>query len=82
MGNLARNYFRGPGYHTWDSSIFKTIPITERISTELRLQGYNLTNTPEFVNPQSNVNNGDFGKDQSTRLSSERRVEIAVRLIF
>ncbi len=82
IGNLARNYFRGPGTHTWDASVFKTIPMGERFRTQLRLEGFNLTNTPQFQNPDGNVGNGDFGQETATKLSSERRVQIAIRLEF
>ena len=39
-----------------DMSLFKNFNITERIKAQLRLQAYNLTNTPHFGNP-----NGDLG---------------------
>src|SRR5208337_1761750 len=41
-GNLPRGYFHGPGVKTWDSSVFKTISLTERYKMELRLEGINV----------------------------------------
>ncbi len=82
IGNLARNYFHGPGSHVWDMSMFKDIPVTETIKSELRLEMYNVTNTPQFQNPTGDLNSGDFGKQNNAKLSSERRLQIALRLIF
>jgi Carboxypeptidase regulatory-like domain len=85
VGTLPRNYFHGPGYHTWDASIFKQFSITERVKTEFRVQGYNLTNTPAMQNPDGGWNggsNGNFGKVTNSRFSSERQLEFGLRFIF
>ncbi len=83
VGNLPRNFFPGPGTHTWDTSLFKTFNITERVKTELRAQVYNLTNTPQFQTPDSNYNNGDFGQLNNVRLSpTNRELEVAFRVSF
>ncbi|MFZ3343476.1 MAG: TonB-dependent receptor [Terriglobales bacterium] len=83
VGDLGRNAFPGPGTHTWDTSLFKTFNVTERVKTELRAQVYNLTNTPQFQTPDSNYNNGDFGQLNAVRLSpSNRELELAFRISF
>jgi len=43
-GNLARNKFYAPGYADVDFSVFKNIPITERLKIQLRAEMYNLFN--------------------------------------
>ena len=43
-GNLSRNKFYGPGFADVDFSVFKNIPITERLKIQLRAEMYNLTN--------------------------------------
>lgn len=90
IGNLERNYFHGPGLHTWDASIFKNIQITERVQTQFRFEGFNLTNTIQFQNPDgrfgsvsgSSWSNGNFGKETATRFSSERQFQFALRVTF
>lgn len=84
VGNLPRNYFPGPGTHTWDTSMVKTISITEHEQTEFRAQVYNLTNTPQFQIPDNNYNDtGNFGVLRSPRLSpTNRELELALRLSF
>ena len=83
VGNLSRNFFPGPGTHTWDTSLVKNITISERVTTQLRAQVYNLTNTPQFQNPDTNYNNGDFGQLLNPRIApSNRELELAVRVSF
>lgn len=79
---LARNYFHGPGLHTWDASIFKNFAITERVNTQFRFEGFNLTNTLQFASPNGNVSDGNFGKVTNTRFSSERQFQFALRVTF
>src|SRR5437016_1756583 len=44
IGNLSRNRFVGPGYGTVDLSVFKNIPITERVKIRLQADMFNLLN--------------------------------------
>ena len=83
VGDLPRNFFPGPGTHTWDTSMVKSFTISERVKTEFRAQVYNLTNTPQFQIPDTNFHNGDFGQLTSTRLSpTNRELELALRVSF
>ena len=83
IGDLPRNFFPGPGTRTWDTSLTKSINITERVKTEFRAQVYNLTNTPQFQIPDNRPTDGTFGQLNSPRLSpSNRQLELAVRLSF
>jgi len=83
VGNLPRNFFSGPGTHSWDMSLVKNITIGERVTTQLRAQVYNLTNTPQFQNPDTNYGNGDFGQLLNARIAPpNREFELAVRVSF
>jgi hypothetical protein len=42
--SLARNTVRGPGYGSVDLSVFKNVPVTERIKIQLRGEMFNLLN--------------------------------------
>lgn len=81
-GTFGRNQLAGPGTKTVDISLFKSIPITERLKTELRGEAFNSLNTPQFTNPDGNVYDGNFGKVTGTRQSSERQIQLAVRFLF
>jgi len=41
-GNVSRNKYYGPGYGSVDFSIFKNIPIKERVTIQLRTEFFNL----------------------------------------
>ena len=67
-------------------SLVKNIRIAERVTTQLRAQVYNLTNTPQFQNPDQNYNdtgNTGFGTLLNARIApSNRQLELAVRVSF
>jgi hypothetical protein len=53
------------------------------VTTQLRAQVYNLFNTPQFQNPDTNYNNGDFGQLLNARIAPpNRELELAVRVSF
>jgi outer membrane receptor protein involved in Fe transport len=81
-GTLERNKFAGPGYDTLTASLFKNIPIAERVVAQLRFEGYNLLNHPQFANPDSGFTDGNFGLINSTRQHSERELQGAIRFTF
>ncbi|WP_255550984.1 TonB-dependent receptor [Granulicella sp. dw_53] len=81
-GNTSRNQFYGPGFATGDVSLFKTLPLTERLKAELRAEAFNITNTPQFTNPDTNAGNATVGQIQSTRQATERQLQMAVRFLF
>jgi len=94
-GTTARDLLRGPGLSNMDLSLFKNIPIKERATVQLRFQAYNLTNTPHFANPNSNLGNynvvsnalvfspnSQFGQINSIQPFSWRQAEVGVRVTF
>lgn len=66
LGNTGRNQFRGPGYFVDNVSLFKSFPIRETWNVDARFDAFNMTNTPEFANPTSQLTSGNFGKITST----------------
>jgi Carboxypeptidase regulatory-like domain len=66
FGNLGRFTTDGPGFFNLDASISRRFPITERFNLELRGEGYSITNTPQFSNPNSTFGNASFGRVTST----------------
>ena len=82
QGNTGRNAFYGPGVAEGDVSLFKNVALTERYNMELRAEVFNVTNTPQFTNPDSNIQDGNFGQVTATRQASERQMQMAVRFTF
>jgi hypothetical protein len=90
-GTLGRNHFYGPGYGTWDASLFKKFSLTERVKMEFRAEGFNILNHPQYVNPNTDLggingsglpSNSSFGLINSTRQFSERQIQFAFRFTF
>ena len=82
FGNLSRTIgLRGPGQVNWDASVFKNIPITERIRGQFRAEALNATNTPLFYGPNTSFGSGSFGKITS-QANFARQLQLALRFSF
>ena len=54
IGDLGRNQIVGPGLFDMDFSIFKNFKVTERITTQFRVEMFNVLNHPSFLPPLNN----------------------------
>ncbi len=81
-GTLGRNALRGPGSNQLDASLFKQFRFTERFRTEFRAELFNVTNTPQYANPEGFLGSGNFGRITSTRFATNRQMQLALRLLF
>jgi hypothetical protein len=61
FGNSGFNQLRGPGVGNVDLSIYRSFRVTERIGLQFRAEMFNVTNTPHFANPRSDVTGTQFG---------------------
>jgi hypothetical protein len=62
FGNLGRNTFRGPSQKRFDLSFAKNTKINERMSFEIGFDLFNVFNTVNFANPNSDLQDAvDFG---------------------
>jgi len=88
-GNEARGSVRGPGSFNIDASLIKNTKIGG-ISTEFRIEAFNVLNHPQFANPNTTFDNASGGII-SAMLSSpscslcgttERQVQIGLKVRF
>ena len=79
FGNAGRNILRGPDQRNLDLSLIKFIPIREATRLEFRAEFFNLTNTPSFANPDSNVLSAAFGRISSTS-TGPRVIQFALKV--
>jgi len=86
FGNVGRNTMRGPGVVNLDASLFRTFRLTPKVDLQFRAEGFNVTNTPHFANPNGNVNSSNFGKVLATQtadaLGRSREFRFGLRLGF
>ena len=62
MGSLGQGIVTGPGTFRFDVNLIKRIKITERVTMQLGATAQNLTNTEQFGNPNTNINDLNFGR--------------------
>jgi hypothetical protein len=57
FGNAGYNSMRGPGEVNLDAGLSRSFKFRERYTIQFRAEGFNITNTPHFANPNANVSN-------------------------
>ena len=76
LGNTGRNQFRGPGYFQNNFSIFKRFTLYRESGLEFRFDVFQLTNTPQFGQPNgSGVTSSSFGTITGTLGSGQGSVK-------
>jgi hypothetical protein len=63
MGDLSRNKYYGPSFKDVDFSVFKNIPITERVKIQLRAEMYNLFNRINLASGAGSIGSTGFVSD-------------------
>lgn len=61
QGTVPRNFLRGFGAAQWDVAIHRTIHLDGPVSLQLRAEGFNIFNHPNFGAPSGNFGLGGFG---------------------
>jgi hypothetical protein len=61
FGDTGRNAYWGPDQFGIDASIMKNWTLAEGKTLQFRWDAFNATNHPNFANPSSNVDGGNFG---------------------
>ena len=79
-GTFPRNGLRGPGYVNVDLAISKHFYIGEKLDTELRADMFNVFNHANFLNPDTSINDPQFGQVSDTQAA--RIIQIALHLRF
>jgi hypothetical protein len=80
-GNVSRTIpMRGPGIANTDFSLFKSY-VFEQFRAQFRAEAFNLTNTPQFYGPTTNINSSTFGQI-TTQANFSRIIQLGVRFEF
>jgi hypothetical protein len=86
-GTTGRNQFRGPGFFNYNMSLFRTFPLPGgQKRLQFRLEGFSVTNTPQWRNPNGSVTSGSFMRITATRGDADqggaRYVRFGLRFEF
>jgi hypothetical protein len=83
LGSLAQGSLRGPGSKGVNVNLIKHIRINERFTFQLGATAQNLTNTPIFGTPNTNINSTAFGRITTTAGTyPSRLIVLQARLNF
>ena len=66
-GNEKRDNFFGPSFRTFDFSLIKHTPVTEKVMSEFRVEIFNIFNINNFANPTTTATSSSFGIITNTR---------------
>jgi hypothetical protein len=82
LGNAPRRPFHGPSQRQIDMSLFKDVPIAALARLQLRFEVFNVLNTVNFANPNSQLGSAAFGTITSTGNTQARQMQFGLRLLF
>jgi hypothetical protein len=91
LGNTGRNQFFGPGYIQDNISLFKRFTVYRESGFEFRVDAFQLSNTPQFANPNNTLTSSSFGTITGTLGSGQgsvngigggRTLQLSARLSF
>jgi hypothetical protein len=82
LGNLSRTLpdARSPGRFNYDLNLSKRFVIKEPLALQFRADAFNLTNTPYFGNPGTNLGASNFGVISTA--FGERQFQFTLKLLF
>jgi hypothetical protein len=79
-GNESRNDLVGPPFKQVDLSVFKDIPIKERLKLQFRSEFFNLFNHSNYSTPTNTVTSSSFGL--ITSAAGGRDIQFALKVMF
>jgi hypothetical protein len=79
-GSFGRNGLRGPSAFNTNLSLSKIFRAGEKVTMEVRADGFNLFNNVEFSNPDTNIGDPSFGQISNT--ADPRILQVALHLKF
>jgi hypothetical protein len=83
FGNLSRTHsnLRRDWTRNLDFSMFKNTRFSERFNLQFRAEAFNISNTPLFGAPNTNVESGAFGTI-TAQDNPARQVQLGLKLLF
>jgi hypothetical protein len=83
MGTAARRFFDGPGMLNFDTSLQKSLPLTDSKSLQFRMEAFNTLNHAQFFGASAvdgNISDATFG--QVVSAMPPRLVQLSARFVF
>jgi hypothetical protein len=86
FGNVGLDSLRGPGAKNLDLSLFRDIPVREQLKAQIKVEAFNVTNTPHWANPNTDISSPALGMISNVapvnRLVDQRFLRLGLRFQF
>jgi hypothetical protein len=80
FGNAGRNLLEGPGEVGFDVAVYKEFSMRERFRVQFRVEAFNVSNTPRFDVPNTQVGNPNFGIISGA--DRPRNLQLGLKFLF
>lgn len=80
FGNSSPNIITGPGINNWDIGTGKLIDLREAMALQFRADAFNVFNHTQFLNPDSNMSDTNFGR--ITTVGPSRELQLSLKLLW
>jgi hypothetical protein len=80
IGTASRNPVRGPAYRNLDVALIRRVPLPGTQAVELRMEAFNVTNTPPLGPPNGTFGSSAFGS--ITTAGDPRVLQLAAKWLF
>jgi Carboxypeptidase regulatory-like domain/TonB-dependent Receptor Plug Domain len=80
FGNASNGTIREPAYTSVNASLYKSFPIREKYSFQLRAEAFNIANHPNFESVATGLGSGNFGQVTASR--DPRILEFVAKFVF
>ena len=81
-GNVGTGTMHGPPQRRLDVALGKSLRVTEKQTVQIRIESYNVTNTPSFQPPDGNFGSTTFGSISSTGNAPPRQMQFGIKYLF
>lgn len=80
FGNTGPNIMTGPGVNNWDIGAGRRISVRETMAVQFRADAFNAFNHAQFLNPDSNMADANFGR--VTTVGPSREFQFSLKLLW
>jgi hypothetical protein len=80
FGNAGRNIVDGPGFATFNLSLFRNFSVRESWTLQFRVESFNALNRANFNQPESFLGGAGFGSITSAQ--HPRHIQLGLKLLF
>jgi hypothetical protein len=81
LGTSGSGKVHGPGFYNADVSLSKTETIHEQVKITVQADAFNMSNTPHYSNPDTNLSHANFGQISGAN-GIPRQFQLGAHLTF